>query len=328
MQWRGAGRRPAAAVVAVAAVVATVTAVLGVLAMATIWTRDPVSPRPRTEGAAPRLENQATAEDLRATHDRFGIRYLQPTMPLGTVWVSKWDHDRSFDGVDPRDPWFDADHGEATYRVEDGQLFVTGEIPRMYVHDPRSRRQWRDVEMTMYFKRVQDKGVPYAGMTMVARSNHLETESGTRECDTRGIGARIRYDGHVDFEKETAFPLNAATGNKVLWSGGMPHDQWIGMKYVVYDKADGVHLQLWMDLTDGQDGGHWQLVNSMVDNGHVLGRVPCAAGIDPQLALTNDPHREGSETGLPNLTVYFRSDGVLQDGLVYKWGSVREIEPR
>jgi hypothetical protein len=228
--------------------------------------------------------------------------------------------------VDPLDRWFDADHGSATYRVADGVLYITGKIPRMYVYDPELQRQWRDVEITMYFKRVSDDRVPYAGMVAIARSNHLDTESGTQRCDTRGIGARLRYDGHADLEKETAFPSNAATANTEVWPGGMPYGTWLGMKYVVHDQEDGVHMELWLDTADGRDGGDWQLVTSLVDNGHVLGEVPCADGIDPQLALTNDPEREGSETGLPNLTVYFRSDGVHHDGLQYKWGSIREID--
>ncbi len=276
--------------------------------------------------AEPLLDRMATPEQERAKEDSFGIRYLEPTLHRGTLWESRWTGTRRFDGVDPADPWFDADHGTGTYRVEDGQLFVTGEHPRMYVYDPEKQRQWRDVEVTVYFRRVADADIAYAGMTAVARSNHLETESGTQQCDTRGIGARIRYDGHSDFEKETSFPLNEAASNLELWPAGMPHQRWIGMKYLVHDRPDGVHLELYMDLEEGRGGGDWRLVNRLVDDGHVLGQVACAPGVDPRMMLTRSPRREGSETGLPNLTVFFRSDGVSRDGLVYKWASIREID--
>ena len=273
-----------------------------------------------------RLVNQATAADVRATRDDFGIEYLQPTLPDGTYWVSDWKGRRAFDGVDPRDPWFDADHGSgASYRVAAGKLFVSGAVPRMCVPDPALRRQWTDVEITVYFRRVGDGSVPYAGMTSVARSNHLSDDP---RCDTRGYGSRVRYDGLTDFEKETAHPLNEAHQQQQVWRQGMPHQVWIGYKFLVYDRPDGVHLETWLDLADGRNGGAWILVNEMTDDGQVFGRAPCAPGIDPRMALTGRPARPGSESGRPNVSVFFRSDQVDRDGLVYKWASIREIEPR
>jgi hypothetical protein len=300
------------------------TAGIGLLVLALFLVADSRSSEPTTQG----LPNQATEADVSAHADRFGISYLEPTMPGGTYWVSHWDTPRDFAGVDPEDVWFDANHGSATYSAGDGELRITGETARMYVHDPDLQRQWRDVEVTMYVKRVDDSGIPYSGMTAVARANHLTTEDGAADlCDTRGYGGRLRFDGHADFEKETAHPRNQAFSNKLIFSDGLPVGQWLGYKYLVFDRDDGVHLQLWLDRTGGVSGGSWQLIDEMVDDGHVFGEVPCAPGIDPQMMLTNAPQREGSESGKPNVSVYFRADGIGPDGLVYKWGSIREIAP-
>ncbi|TPV94757.1 MAG: hypothetical protein B7733_13580 [Myxococcales bacterium FL481] len=287
------------------------------------------------------------------------MRHLYPSLAGGKLWEASWDDGvpRTFDGVDPRDPWFDADHGSATYSVDgDGNLRISGSTPRMYVHDPDREEQWRDVEITMYFRRVADSGTNWGGLVAFARSNHgtirENGESGDAPsdesfCDSRGVGARFRYDGRVDFEKETDHPASATVIHKPLdeacdlapqcdpaeiasdWSLGMPYDAWFGAKYVVYDRPDGqVHLELWLDESEGVDGGHWVQVAVYDDDGREfgVGSTPCGPGIDPAMPLTNAATRVGSESGRPNITVYFRSDGVSSDGLWYRYGSVREIQ--
>lgn len=264
-----------------------------------------------------------------SARDAFGVNRLYTSADGGKEWTSNWSNGvaRSFDwGDDPEDPWFHG-KGDASYRVDgQGQLIVSGAVPRLYIYDPSRARGWRGVEMTVYAKRVSDSGTPYGGIVGMARTNH--TADQTDPCDTRGIGARFRYDGHIDFEKETSHPNSVPAQNKTQFPGGLPFQQWIGYKLVVYDLPNGnVKLENYLDLSDGANGGDWVKVNELEDTGSNFGveGVACKKGVKSAMALTESDRRRGSESGNPNLAVYFRSDGVGVDGLIYKKMSVREI---
>src|SRR5207249_2081642 len=55
------------------------------------------------------------------------------------------------------------------------------------------------------------------------------------------------------------------------------------------------------------------------------GGVPCKTGIDPALPLNHTGHRLGSEDGVPNITLLFRANNINNNGMAYKWTSIREI---
>lgn len=266
--------------------------------------------------------------------DRFGVRKLYETAADGMEWISAWDNGkaRAFASgqSDPDDPWFRG-RGRAAYAADGNGVFsVSGPTVRLYIHDPARVRDWRNTESTVYAYRVADDGVPWGGIVHVTRTNHsaIGAAETVNACDSRGNGARFRYDGRIDFHKETRHPSSKPAKSRKLWPA-LPYRTWIGYKLVVYDLPNGnVKLESWLDLTDGADGGNWTKVNELEDDGTNFGAggKPCRAGIDPALRLTAGSDRPGSESGRPNAAVYFRTDGVGPNGLLYKKMSVREIE--
>lgn len=258
---------------------------------------------------------------FQSSNDAFGVHKVYPSVRGGMSWESNWEAGGAlFD-----DPWLQQGSNDVRYEINEGVLGITGQTSRIYVREPLKERQWRDVEVTVYAKRVADDGIPYSGIVTGVRINHGVTGPlDANPCDSRGLTARLRFDGSADFGKETAHPDTVATDSVPVFPEGLPFDQWIGYKHVVYDIPGGTRQELWMDLTEGKNGGDWKLVDAHQDLGGTIGEKACAPGIDPTIPYVNGT-RPGSESGLPSVAVLFRVDGLARDGMLYKWASVREI---
>ncbi len=255
----------------------------------------------------------------------FGITELYPSAPGGGRWTSEhWADDAPYaiDGrTDPHDPQaISGARGTGTLQIsEGGELVFEGSQPRIYVY-PSEAGPWRDIEVTVYYQRVEDDGTAWAGLVIGARSGpegHGETP-----CDAHTYYARLREDGAFDFEKELMHTPSSTRGQVAateVWppDGELPFGTWIGMKYVVYNQGQAVKLEAYRDMTEGLDGGEWELLSETLDDGGWFTQTTCDehSPVDGQSDMVQ---LEGGVT-------FVRNTGVIEAR--YKWLTIREISP-
>jgi hypothetical protein len=266
---------------------------------------------------------------VRGGLDRFGIKELNTTLPGGREYFARWNNGipRKLDwGMDRWDPEFHV-RGDSILATDGhGIMQVAGEAPRLYVYDPaftdkqayspRRFKSWSNVEITVYFKRVSDQKIDWAGMVTGAKIRHAPDED---LCGDRGYYGKFYNTGEIGFVKEVyhhddkrGYPSRGSENRP--WKP-LPSNRWIGYKFVARDVDMGqhVHLEVWADLSNGVNGGSWKKLCETVDTGDWGRDAPaCAKGVDPAQILTG-----------PNLSVFIRNDGVNR--WLYKLFSVREI---
>ena len=251
--------------------------------------------------------------------DEFGITELYPTVRDGREWFSYWGNNtnRTFGSeVDPYDPQFDTTYGDGSYTVDgNGTLIVSGEYPRMYVYDPNRLQTWHNVEITFYAKRISEfEQIDWAGIQAYGRTAHVDDYD---PCTYRGYGGQMLYTGEMKFEKEVNHHVDDGYVDNAIYKpwDEFPKDVWVGYKFVIYNEEnDGqVKLELYRDMTDGLNGGQWELMTEYTDDGHWGDDAPpCSEDTEPDEVLAE-----------PALSVYIRNDGITE--AQYKKFSVREI---
>lgn len=259
--------------------------------------------------------------------DVFGIDELYPSAPGGGLWTSEhWAGGDAYDltdRIDEHDPLgISGMRGEGNLEVTgDGELLMGGSQPRIYIY-PSDAGPWRDVEVTVYYQRVNDAATAWAGLVVGARSG--PEGHGDDPCDAHTYYSRLRHDGATDFEKELMHSPSSTQSSidaEEVWppDGELPFDTWIGWKFVIYNLPDGesIKLESYRDMSGGEGGGDWQLLNETIDDGGWFTETDC-----------EEHSPENGESDLVVLdggTTFIRNTDVSEAR--YKWVSVREIAP-
>lgn len=222
--------------------------------------------------------------------------------------------------IDPNDPQgISGMRGTGTLTVGGGNLVFSGSEPRIYFY-PYSNQPWQNVEATVYYMRVADNATAWGGLVIGMRSGPEGHSAET--CDAHTYYARLRHDGATDFEKELQHS-GSSTGSRVssavLWpnGNGLPFNQWIGFKFVIYNLPDGtVKLESYRDLTGGANGGDWQLINSQIDSGNWAAPSNCAE--------QNPVNGQSTMIVTQGGVTFIRNTGVTDAR--YRWLTIREID--
>ena len=259
--------------------------------------------------------------------DVFGIRMLYPTRTRGAVWDSShWADGRARTASASRERDVRDETGWSALRgsglrspgmVIDGWGVATlrGNQPRLYLDGTEDGVFWRNVEITMYYRRDRDDGAPTGGAVLGARSGP-EGHAGA-PCTATTYYARLRHDGRQQFLKELSHPLAASVVGDRLLPGGVPRDRWIGLKFVVYNLPDGaVRLEHYVDWSGGVDGGEFERVGILEDRGEWF--------VEQDSACVRDNRHVIVDGGG---VVFIRNTLGAVGQADYRWVSVREIEP-
>jgi hypothetical protein len=123
------------------------------------------------------------------------------------------------------------------------------------------------------------------------------------------------YRQAIKFEKELNHPYYTRNNPEIKYS--WDPSQWVGVKYLVRNTHDGVKLEVYIDKTNGLNGGTWVKTYEYTDRG----------------GWKVDPTSAADECGIPAdyiiksyklPIIIFRDDGVTKN---LKYLSVREIAP-
>ena len=255
------------------------------------------------------VEESSTDEEpvppIEGGTDKWGIKELYPTASNGPTWYIREVNDPTTDPLF----YYGIYEGTTIKSIGTGVWQVDARSGtqehgiRMHVDSPTGK--WKNTEMTGYFN-IHSGDDQF---TMIARHGPSYHDNGG--CEAYGYYALTAVDGQVFFKKKLyhfndGYTKRLASVNAL----GDIHDDWVGMKFVVYDLPNGdVKLELWIDKGDMTN--KWQKETELIDKGNLA-----VEGGD-------DCGRDATDKIDSGTRVSYRVDNSLFD---FKKLSVREIQ--
>jgi hypothetical protein len=200
------------------------------------------------------------SHEVFAAPDKFGIDELYPTEDDGPVWF--------LDNEDPEDDenFLMTSAEDINLHDEDSGVFnldaETGTQKHgVRIHADSPDDEWKDVEMTGYFK-LEDGNDQF---TLIGRQGPTYNDDGG--CGAYGYYGLLSANGDAYFKKKL-WHHGGYTDRTAVEESAVDDldDRWVGIKLVVYDLDDDeVKLELWVD--DGDEENNWKKVTEYVDDG-------------------------------------------------------------
>ena len=202
-------------------------------------------------------------DEARAASDEFGIEQLYSTAGGGDapVWF--------LNSEDPEEDmnFLMTSHEDIELEEEDSGVFrldaETGtQRHEVRIHADSPDDEWRNVEMTGYFKLEEGNDQ----FTLVARQGPTYNDDGG--CGAYGYYGMLSAEGDAFFKKKL-FHHGGYTDRTAVEENVVDdlENRWVGLKLVVYDLDEGedVKLELWVD--DGNEENNWRKATEYVDDG-------------------------------------------------------------
>jgi hypothetical protein len=201
-------------------------------------------------------------QEVLAAPDKFGIDQLYPTADNGSVWFLNEEDpedDDNFLMTSAEDIELEEEDSDAF--ALDAETGTQKHGVRLHADSPDDDEEWKNVEMTGYFRLQQGNDE----FTLIARQGPTYNDDGG--CGAYGYYGMLSAEGDAFFKKKL-FHHGGYTDRTAVEENVVDdlNDRWVGIKLVVYDlNGDEVKLELWVD--DGDEENNWKKATEYVDDG-------------------------------------------------------------